>query len=322
MSIQGCKYIDSDVRLGAREMASDSDPDSDGPHGPMIERPRGILSKADRKYLVRNERGREEAYSRQGRNTRETAIAERFENALIDMYLLYERLTDDDLRRIVGESPPNLSAAVGLLYRIAGLGKAVPAEDTFRGWLRAGIADVLEEQSKGIEIRPSSVEFDVSEPEVLDLESIDAKLVEEGPGALTQDELLLLLYLLHRDPESTEDIEADETFEAIADHLDEKWELKGQLILPTEVYEPDSDDDDDNDPRFEEIDEQEQAEAEQLAEKALVLQDIHAMERDGLSARARLQTAYGIDATDFDDEQELLAAVRAARNQTDSTDEV
>lgn len=299
-------------------MTSDSDQDSDEPHGPMIDRPRGILSKADRKYLVRPPRARDEEYSRQGRNTRRSAIADRLENSLLDMYLLYDRLSDDDLREIFDDDPPNLSAAIGLLYRIASLDNTAPPEDKFRGWLRTGITDVLEEQASGVETRPASVEFDVNPPEVIGLEGLEDKLDSEGPGALTQNELLFVLYLSRRDPEATDDLEAGAMLDAIADHLDDEWGLKEQLILPPEIYEPGFDDDDGKTQGFEEIDEQEQAEAERLAEKALVLQDIHAMERDGLSARARLQYAYGIDASDFDDEQELLAAVRAARNQTDS----
>lgn len=225
-------------------MASDSNQDADAPHGGMIDRPRGILSKADRKYLVRPPRARDEAYSRQGRNSRRSAIAERLENSLLDMYLLYDRLSDDDLREIFNGDPPNLSAAVGLFYRIAALDDTAPPEDKFRGWLRTGITDVLEEQATGIETRAASVEFDVNPPEVINLEGLEKKLDSEGPGALTQNELLFILYLTRRDPEATEDLEAGAMLDAIADHLDDEWGLKEQLILPPDVYEPDVDDDD------------------------------------------------------------------------------
>lgn len=72
--------------------------DESGPE----ERPRGILTEADRQYL----RNREE-YSRQAAHARQGAIVERTRNGILDFSLLFDNLADEDWGDITGASPRN-----------------------------------------------------------------------------------------------------------------------------------------------------------------------------------------------------------------------
>ena len=74
--------------------------DSDTP-----DRPRGILSEADRKYLIATEQEREDNYSRQAQNLREREITSRLRNALRDFRILSEELPPE-LRDRIFDVPP------------------------------------------------------------------------------------------------------------------------------------------------------------------------------------------------------------------------
>jgi hypothetical protein len=71
------------------------------------DRPRGILSPADRKYLLASDEEREADYSRSARAQRKSAIHDRTTHALMDFVLLFDHLDDEELLRLFG--PENYS---------------------------------------------------------------------------------------------------------------------------------------------------------------------------------------------------------------------
>jgi hypothetical protein len=70
------------------------------------DRPRGILSEADRKYLLATEQEREDSYSRQAQNLRQREITSRLRNAVRDFRILNEELASE-LRDRIFDVPPH-----------------------------------------------------------------------------------------------------------------------------------------------------------------------------------------------------------------------
>ena len=64
------------------------------------DRPRGVLSAADREYLCASDIEREENWSRPARSQRERAIRERTTNAILDFSLLFHEAGERDLALI------------------------------------------------------------------------------------------------------------------------------------------------------------------------------------------------------------------------------
>lgn len=69
----------------------------------VSDRPRGVLSESDRKFLSKPAEEREEEYSSSARSQRRSAIRERVSNAILDYPLLADELEDDQLENIVGD---------------------------------------------------------------------------------------------------------------------------------------------------------------------------------------------------------------------------
>ena len=80
-----------------------------------VDRPRGILSEADRKYLLADSDEREANYSRQARSLRERSIHERLRHALRDFQILQAELSDDQRDQIFDVPPHNESDRRGEL---------------------------------------------------------------------------------------------------------------------------------------------------------------------------------------------------------------
>lgn len=72
------------------------------------DRPRGILSPADREFL----RGEKEKYSRQARYKRERDIRERLLNALLDLPVIFELLPSEERQKVYGNLPSDMPLAV------------------------------------------------------------------------------------------------------------------------------------------------------------------------------------------------------------------
>lgn len=109
-----------------------------------VDRPRGVLSTADRKYLQATEAEREENYSRQARAKREEAIRERTQNAIRDFQVLSNTLSPEECAEMsVGEPGTierrvfegDMAAVIQFLY--VALGGATG----FRRPLKIGVAN-------------------------------------------------------------------------------------------------------------------------------------------------------------------------------------
>ena len=105
------------------------------------DRPRGILSEADRKYLLASDDEREANYSRQACSLREREIRKRLRHAMLDLDLILRGLDEDVLKKvfepkqITPEQITNieygLAGAVGVVYYIAEKLTAPARADTF-----------------------------------------------------------------------------------------------------------------------------------------------------------------------------------------------
>jgi hypothetical protein len=128
------------------------------------ERPRGILSPADRKYI----RGETEYEHRQSKHKRESDIQERFLNALEDIQLLGEELDRPERQRILGLEDSGVAYKVDL-----GLGWMIALAHR----LSVDIHDDLEPTHDPYGQR--SVSFQIRLEEGLEMAYLDENLVLE-----------------------------------------------------------------------------------------------------------------------------------------------
>lgn len=192
------------------------------------ERPRGIFSPRDRKYLLGQsdiEKGTQ--YERDIR----ADIRERMWNSLIDFYMLWEYVEDRDFQQTFDPTPrgsenvadlalardTGIIYALGVFYRIAEQGDDIPGTQDFATYLQAGVrmvyAERLRTEDDQLWSRPPVVDFKVEEPPSIDIDTMFAKIEavhergSEALDALTQEEMMVVISLaVHSDkPEEMSD---------------------------------------------------------------------------------------------------------------------
>lgn len=157
-----------------------------------IERPRGILSKADRRYLENTEE-----YSHQAAFARRQAIIERVHHALHDFPRLMAQL-DEDARREAFEDPDpfpvktehvlnNLPSAFAFLY--LGITDIVEPEELAKDAVEDIAASGVRKAflQRGISVDEVEIDIDVTRGEPLD------ELEKRGYDELSYDEMNKLL---------------------------------------------------------------------------------------------------------------------------------
>lgn len=166
-------------------------------------RPRGILSPADRAFLV----GEAEFASEQSAYDARYRIRERLRHALLDFELLFDRLSDEDRRQVF--APPDdqceaftrgLVSAVAFLY-LGTAGYDPPRENIFAEGIRRAA-----DREAGGENAFCSVRIDVERPTRDDLEHI-IECVERGAHhELGEQELRVLACFMHRHDQSESEV--------------------------------------------------------------------------------------------------------------------
>lgn len=225
------------------------------------DRPRGILSPADREYLVASDGEREENYSRSARTQRERAIRERAANAFMDFSLLSAHLDASDRAQIFEESELDIRRGIhgmlAFLYQHAtdpppGMsegGPLMPPERQFEDWLERSIHRVqtnLPPRVAGnVEIRPVEVDLEIQNLEELDARAVEQTVRSEGIEVLTENELLFLLWLGRRGEVADMDFipgtDLGTVIAELTDRIDDGWGLRGQVILDPRAYHDDAD---------------------------------------------------------------------------------
>lgn len=176
-----------------------------------LDRPRGILSEADRKYLVRDARERKEAYSYQAQRSRRLAIVERTSNAIRDFSVLFEELDEGELEKVAenvemrgeervmgGPRPPSvpITDALAFIYLLH------EGEEQFEMSLNRSLRDVLfhDGQSDYNDVDISiDVEINIKQCTFEDVQMLKRKVDEGDRDALNRPEQEYLLDLLPTD---------------------------------------------------------------------------------------------------------------------------
>lgn len=172
------------------------------------ERPRGLFSPADRKYLL----GESEIKPKtQAERNRRAYIRERLTHTLLDFALVSEIEARD--RRRVFERQDNTEAEskrlvalqqsimdlLGFLYQ-----ELEQHHDTgmsFEECLRTGILRTRFRSETMQTVSPGDVTFEVEEPEEIDIDSVAMRLSEGGLDALSDGELRTMFRLLAEERE-------------------------------------------------------------------------------------------------------------------------
>ena len=171
------------------------------------DRPRGILSEADRKYLIATEQEREDNYSRQAQNLREREIRKRLRHGLLDLDLILRSLDPDVLEEVFSRElvesegilslQRGLAGAIGLPYYIAHRKfVAGDADELFESMVEKGVWSA-KNMIDGPEGPPAflqySVHFEVSSP-TIDVDMIAEKVRDGDFDALSETELRTFLW--------------------------------------------------------------------------------------------------------------------------------
>lgn len=160
----------------------------------MIEqqdRPRGILSKRDRQFLL-EESYREDLAPQSQRNVR-SRIRDRLRNAILDFYLLDEYLDNQDREQVFSEVDEGLEeglhATLALLYRAAD-----ENVHTFESWFAGGLTHIELAHRSRLLIDPPSVDIDITPANSVDPTASDEKIESGNLEALTPGELRYMLW--------------------------------------------------------------------------------------------------------------------------------
>lgn len=160
-----------------------------------LERPRGILSKRDRQFLL-DKSYRSELADQSRRNVR-ARLRERLRHAILDFYLLDEYLEERDQERVFSNIDvalrEGLHAVMAVLFQAAN-----ESEETFASWLEGGLTHIeLEERSRLIIDEPS-VEIDITLGQSVDPEITDSKIEAGRIEELSPAELRFMLWRVGR----------------------------------------------------------------------------------------------------------------------------
>lgn len=155
------------------------------------DRPRGILSPADRKYLRSDKSG----YTRQAQHKRNEAIRQRVQNAILDMSVLHDHWPAEEREAVFGttaasgEFGEGLAALLGLVYA------ETNPNGRFKSLLSRGINDI-ERQRAAWEGYRVQVAFDVTPVTSMELGPLVDKVSRRGLAKLSDEEVLALFVLL------------------------------------------------------------------------------------------------------------------------------
>lgn len=191
------------------------------------DRSRGILTTADREFLLTPEQEREAGYTRQGRSKRWRTIRERVENALLDLSLLVEFWPADQRAAVFDElidewrGREALADLVMLFYL-----ETVP-RDRFDDLFSRGVR-----RAEGRLASESEPEFVSVRPHDELVQSLDQQTIEEaiwkytqgdqGIWDLSEAEMRVLVHLLNYQEFSAED------FHELLEQLDRvAYEMSG-----------------------------------------------------------------------------------------------
>ena len=125
----------------------------------QIDRPRGILSKSDRRFLL-NESYREGLEPQSRRNIR-SRIRERLRHAIIDFYVLDGYLDDRDRNQVFSEIDgllkEGLHGNLAILFKAAGQN-----ERTFEAWIEGGLTHIELEMGENFIVEQAEVELSIT----------------------------------------------------------------------------------------------------------------------------------------------------------------
>lgn len=191
------------------------------------ERPRGILSPADRKYLLASDEELRDEYSRQARSKRDEAIHVRVRNALKDFQILVSELSQADFEKIFQQPSAGdingMTAALSFIYRgtrngvqVGGFGFG-SAKASFEPMLRRAIRN-SEATLDGPDTNP--LLFDVifdhdtiitkkTVPADSDIERISAKIDADEINDLSRGELAWFIQIYNQSGELDTDAAVD-----------------------------------------------------------------------------------------------------------------
>lgn len=221
------------------------------------DRPRGILSPADRQYLTSDKSG----YTYQAQHKRENVIRERVVNGLLDFALLEQHLDDDQRDDIFGafdlHQPPDedetggpftdsvvyatcISDLIAFLYR--GLRMETSHHPPFESALETGVVQGEFEPGTTYYGRYSiDITFEQHSTEHVNIPSVIERLQAETVDTLTEGETRVLLELLARSNRASIDELGDEFERWVADY-EAEYELSpsgiGQLLAHIDNEDP------------------------------------------------------------------------------------
>lgn len=191
------------------------------------DRPRGILSKADREYLKDPD-----SVSRQTKYNRKEAIVERTHEAIYDLALLKATLPKDVREEIFqqeveGREPAinEFSSALGFLFLMASdLDSAHKSEvEILEDFIGSAVKSMYNEKGKIAKDVSVSIEVDLV-GDLPTIDELDNLTLDEAVEKLESDELtaeVLLGYLMQREAEEKiANGEADEDEMVVLDGLD------------------------------------------------------------------------------------------------------
>lgn len=202
------------------------------------DRPRGILSEADRKYLLASDDEREANYSRQACSLREREIRKRLRHAMLDLDLILRGLDEGVLKQVfepeqitseqITKMEYGLAGAVGVVYYIAEkLTAPGHADEFFEDTIERGVWT-----AKNMTDAPGSppaflqydVYFEVSKPSI-DVHTIAEKVREGRLQELSEPEMRTFLWMYEsRGGElASGDAAADEFLDFAKDRLPDHY---------------------------------------------------------------------------------------------------
>lgn len=188
------------------------------------DRPRGILSKADRKYLTQTLDERKENYTRQGRSNRKRNIRERLRNGLLDMDLILRGLELDVLEQafdaeqensedslptiesLFGDLEARMAGALAVIYlAVDQVTEPGEQDEYFEFLLKRAIwkAKAIEEPDSDHIALKYSVRFDVIGDVTVDVAKIANKIRSHSLQELTEDEMRFYIHVQERSESTT-----------------------------------------------------------------------------------------------------------------------
>lgn len=169
---------------------------------PMSDRERGILSPADREFLIATEEELEEKYTRQARAKRQQAIRDRVYEAVLDFMYLYEFWPADPRKEVFTDLLADWQGRTGLADMLALVYIELVPRERFDDIFERGVRQAEERMHDGksgafVRVRPIDEVV-----EWMDEKTIEEAIAKLGQGKrglmdLTDDETRALAQLFY-----------------------------------------------------------------------------------------------------------------------------